>query len=164
MIRKLLKQLIRDQIKCSEACAREYGWGELSPEHLDRVVDKFMERITPVLVKTVPTNCPYCDSPHFHVAEIDIGEYREWYCLDCKKLFWGKNPSWVEELEGEEIADICVRDYILNGDIALGYSQWKDWPKSFLDAVPKDGNWHCIEHSNISESYWIDGVQYPYVR
>jgi len=69
----------------------------------------------------------------------------------------------VEELEGEEIAEIYVRDYIKDGEFAPGYAQWKGWPKKFLDSIPHDGIWHCIEHSNISESYWIDGVQYPYV-
>jgi len=68
------------------------------PQHIKghgkRKLDEFLE--DEVIVEIVPTNCPYCDSPNIHVVEIDIGEYREWGCLDCKKLFWGKNPSWKE--------------------------------------------------------------------
>ena len=49
------------------------------------------------LEQTDKPECPYCKSKNYHPIEIDIGEYRQYFCVNCEQHFFGKNPSFKEK-------------------------------------------------------------------
>lgn len=43
---------------------------------------------------TTKNECPICKSKNYYPVEIDIGKYREYFCVDCTKHFFAPNPSY----------------------------------------------------------------------